>query len=58
MRHDRQYLPKGTELSAFNQDELDGIADSLNARPRVLHNWHAPLTVFAKTLTSAYRPVS
>ena len=52
----RQYLPKGTDLSVFSQDELDGIADSLNTRPRVTHNWHTPLEVFAQTLASSHKP--
>jgi len=52
----RQYLPKGTDLSVFSQDELDAIADSMNSRPRATHAWHTPLEVFARTLASAHQP--
>ncbi|WP_436296358.1 IS30 family transposase [Variovorax sp. LjRoot175] len=52
----RQYLPKGTDLSVFSQDELDAIADSMNNRPRATHAWHSPLEVFARTLASAHQP--
>jgi transposase, IS30 family len=54
----RQYLPKGTDLSVFSQDELDAIADSLNTRPRATHNWHTPLAVFAQTLANSHKPSS
>ena len=30
--------------------------DSLNTRPRVTHNWHTPLEVFAQTLASSHKP--
>ncbi len=52
----RQYLPKGTDLSLFSQNELDAIADSLNSRPRATHNWQTPLQVFAQTLATAHQP--
>lgn len=49
----RQYLPKGIDLSTFSQADLDGIADSLNGRPRATHAFHSPLEVFAKMLAQA-----
>jgi transposase, IS30 family len=50
----RQYLPKGTDLSIYTQDELDAIADSMNNRPRATHNWKTPLQVFSQTLANAH----
>jgi IS30 family transposase len=52
----RQYLPKGTDLSIYSQDELDGIADSLNTRPRATHAFDTPLNVFAQLLAMAQQP--
>ena len=42
----RQYLPKGTDLSVYSQEELDAIADSLSTRPRATHHFNTPLAVF------------
>ena len=52
----RQYLPKGTDLSIYSQEELNAIADSLNSRPRATHNRRTPLQVFAAALANVHQP--
>ncbi len=53
----RQYLPKGTDLSIYSQEELDAIADSMNTRPRKTLDWRTPLEVYAEVLkTSVAEP--
>ena len=42
----RQYLPKGTDLSDYTQEQLDAIADQMNGRPRKTLGWSSPLEAY------------
>ena len=44
----RQYLPKGSDLSIYSQDDLDDIALSLNTRPRQTLGFRTPLAVYTE----------
>jgi IS30 family transposase len=46
----RQYFPKGTDLSGYNQGRLDEIAAELNGRPRQTLGWRTPSEAFARAV--------
>ena len=46
----RQYLPKGTDLSSYSQQQLDAIADEINNRPRKTLNAYSPLEAYRDKL--------
>jgi IS30 family transposase len=49
----RQYLPKGTDLSCYTQEQLNGIAASLNERPRQTLKFRTPAEELNKLLAAA-----
>lgn len=43
----RQFFPKGTDLSVYSKEQLDGIADMMNGRPRKTLDWCSPHEVYS-----------
>ena len=46
----RQYFPKGSDLSGYNQARLDKIAAELNGRPRQALGWLTPSEAFTRAV--------
>jgi IS30 family transposase len=51
----RQYLPKGTGLSNYSQEQLEAIADEINNRPRKGLGVRSPLAVYRELLLNSYQ---
>jgi transposase, IS30 family len=48
----RQYLPKGTDLSVYSQEQLDAIAYELNIRPRKRFGFKCPIEVMTELMAT------
>ena len=48
----RQYLPKGLDLSAYSQTQLNALARRLNQRPRKTLNYETPAQRFHQSVAS------
>lgn len=49
----RQYLPKGTDLSRWDAEEIAAVAHAINTRPRRILDWRTPAEAFEDQLRSA-----
>jgi len=49
----RQYFPKGTDHSRYDERELDAVAATLNTRPRKTLEWKTPAEALDERLKSA-----
>jgi transposase, IS30 family len=50
----RQYYPKGKDLSAVTQAQLDAVARRLNTRPRETLQWKSPAHVLDTSVSTTH----
>ena len=48
----RQIMHKGTDLSGYDQDALDSMADLMNNRPRQTLGWDSPYQAFQRFMAA------
>jgi transposase, IS30 family len=49
----RQYFPKGSDLAVHSRQDLQAVADQLNARPRKTLGWKTPAQALDQVLAAA-----
>ena len=54
----RQYVPKGTDLSAHSADDLAAVSATLNGRPRKTLGWRTPAEAFDEALRATQTSVA
>ena len=50
----RPYYPKGTDLSAVSQAQLDTVARKLNTRPRETLRWKTPAHMLGASVSMTH----
>ena len=48
----RQYFPKGTDMSRYDERELDAVAATLNGRPRKTLGWRTPAEALNEVISA------
>ena len=50
----REFIPKGTSIEQYMDDDILDMADTLNQRPRRIFDYHSPSELFEAFLDEVY----
>ena len=50
----REFIPKGTSIEQYMDDDILDMADTLNQRPRRILDYHSPAELFEAFLDEVY----